>query len=172
MTLAPLAIVVAVAKNGVIGKDGGLPWHHPEDLKHFKNVTTGHAIIMGRNTYASIGRPLPNRRNIVVSRNREFNAAGCDVVATLEEAIRVARRTDAEPRVIGGAQLYEAALPLVTSIYYTEVDEAPDGDVHFPSFDRASFVEESLQPAADPALRFLLLRRRTHVDATVARPRE
>lgn len=160
MKREPLALVVAVAKNGVIGKNGALPWHHPEDLKHFKAVTTGHAIIMGRNTYASIGKPLPNRRNIVVSRTPSFLANGCEVAASLDEAIRLARTTDPEPRIIGGAALYAAALPRATSIYFTEVDESPDGDVRFPEFDRSEFVEEPLQDAIDPQLKFKLLRRR------------
>ena len=160
MKREPLALVVAVAKNGVNGKNGALPWHHPEDLKHFKAVTTGHAIIMGRNTYASIGKPLPNRRNIVVSRTPSFLANGCEVAASLDEAIRLARTTDPEPRIIGGAALYAAALPRATSIYFTEVDESPDGDVRFPEFDRSEFVEEPLQDAIDPQLKFKLLRRR------------
>lgn len=160
MKREPLALVVAVAKNGVIGKNGALPWHHPEDLKHFKTVTTGHAILMGRNTYASIGKPLPNRRNIVVSRTPSFLANGCEVAASLDEAIRLARTTDPEPRIIGGAALYAAALPRATSIYFTEVDESPDGDVRFPEFDRSEFVEEPLQDAIDPQLKFKLLRRR------------
>lgn len=159
MTLAPLALVVAVAKNGVIGKDGGLPWRFPEDLRFFKRITVGHAVIMGRTTYESIGKPLPDRRNIVVSRNPDFAAAGCEVVTNLEAAIRLAREKDPEPRIIGGAALYAAAMPLVTTLYWTEIDESPQGDVFFPSFDRSAFQESDRRPGDDPKLSFVTLSR-------------
>ena len=111
-TLAPLALIVAVARNGVIGKDGTLPWHVSEDLKHFKKTTSGHAIIMGRNTHESIGKALPGRRNIVVTRTAGAVFRGCETAHSLEEAIALARTTDDCPFIIGGASLYEAALPL------------------------------------------------------------
>lgn len=126
-TLAPLALIVAVARNGVIGRDGGLPWHLPEDLKHFKRTTSGHAIVMGRKTYESIGRPLPKRRNIVVTRSGgHFD--GCETATSLEEAIAVARQTDECPFIIGGASLYEEALPRATEIHLTSIDEDIEGD--------------------------------------------
>ena len=138
----PLSIVVAMNQDRVIGKDGGLPWHIPEDLKHFREVTTGHAIIMGRVTHDSIGRPLPNRHNIVISRRMNAQFAGCDTVDTLEGAIKLARRQgDTEPMIIGGASIYTLALPLCTRIYMTEVDMQVDGDTFFPEIDLSEWRE-------------------------------
>src|SRR3954469_3389159 len=99
---APLVLVLAVARNGVIGKDGKVPWYIPEDLKHFRRVTTGHAVIMGRKTWDEVGKPLPERRNIVISKTPGLKLEGGEVVTTLDEAIARARTTDAEPHVIGG----------------------------------------------------------------------
>lgn len=157
--MAPLALVVAVAKNGVIGKAGGLPWRFPEDLRFFKKVTLGHAVIMGRTTYESIGKPLPDRFNIVVSRTAGYAAPGCEVAPTLDAAIRLAREKDPEPFIIGGAALYEAAMPQVTTVYWTEIDESPEGDVFFPLFDRKSFQETARRPGDDPKLTFVTLSR-------------
>jgi len=137
-----LALVVAVSENGVIGRDGGLPWHIPEDLRHFKQRTLGHAIVMGRRTYDSIGRPLPGRRNIVVTRQRSLEIPGCDVVHSLSEAIELARAGgDDEPRIIGGASLYAESLPLATRLILTEVHQSIEGDTFFPAFDRAQWRE-------------------------------
>jgi len=117
--LAPLALIVAVARNGVIGKGGALPWHVSEDLKHFKKTTSGHVIIMGRKTHDSIGRALPKRRNIVVTRQPGALFAGCETAHSLAEAIALARTTDDCPFIIGGASLYEEALPLATELHLT-----------------------------------------------------
>ncbi|MCL2723951.1 MAG: dihydrofolate reductase [Polyangiaceae bacterium] len=133
---APLALIVAVAEGGVIGKDGKLPFRVPEDLRHFKNTTMGHAIIMGRKTYESIGRALPGRRNIVVSRTPGYSAEGCEVASSLEEAVMLARTTDEEPHVIGGGAIYEAALPFATRIYLTRIHARYEGDTFFPPLDR------------------------------------
>ena len=130
--LAPLVLVVAAARNRVIGNGGRLPWHEPEDLKHFRAVTTGHAIIMGRKTWDSLGRPLPNRRNIVVSRNADCTRLGAEVFTTLDAAIAAARAGDPEPRVIGGGELYRLALPRATRIHYTEIQIEVEGDTTFP----------------------------------------
>ena len=140
MTLPPLVLVVAMAKNRVIGRAGGIPWDLPEDRKHFVEVTRGHALIMGRATYDSIGRPLPKRRNIVVSRNAGLAIAGVEVVGSLSQAIALARTDDDAPRIIGGGQLYVEALPAATRIYLTELDEAIEGDTFFPELDRAEWV--------------------------------
>ena len=138
----PLALVVAMARGRVIGRDGGLPWHIPEDLRHFRRVTMGHAILMGRKTWDSIGRALPGRRNIVITRNRALKLEGADVVHSLEEAVALARKGgDSEPRVIGGASLYEAALPLATRIYLTEVDLEVEGDTFFPELGQGRWRE-------------------------------
>lgn len=130
-TRAPLALVVAMARNRGIGLDGKLPWHLPEDLKRFKALTLGHALIMGRKTHQSIGRPLPGRRNIVVTRS---GAAfpGCETAGDLLAAMALARTTDPEPMVIGGADLYGQALPCATRLFLTEVDRDVEADTYFP----------------------------------------
>ncbi|MGM0577785.1 MAG: dihydrofolate reductase [Myxococcota bacterium] len=155
---APLVLVVAVSRNGVIGKDGGLPWHIPGDLKHFKRNTMGHAIIMGRRTWESIGRPLPGRRNIVVSRRRDLEIPGCEVAHDLDEALALARTEDDAPRVIGGASLYEEALPRATRLLLTEVDRDVEGDTFFPEFERSEWVE--VEREEGDGVTFLTLERR------------
>jgi len=157
--LQPLALVVAMGPGRVIGRDGGLPWHFSEDLKHFRTVTTGHAIIMGRKTWDSIGRPLPGRRNIVVTRQRELEIDGCEVVHSLEAAIALAREEDPEPRVIGGSTLYELALPLATRLYLTEVGKAVEGDTFFPHFDPEDWTELERRPGESEDLVFVTLER-------------
>ena len=151
VTLAPLAVVVAMSHRRVIGRAGTLPWHIPEDLKHFRRVTTGHAIIMGRKTYDSIGRALPDRRNIVVSRSPELRIPGCDVVSNLAGAIALARETDEEPRVIGGAVIFEEVLPSATKLFLTEIDREIDGDTFFPVFSRTSWRESERREVGDVA---------------------
>ena len=133
-----VTIIVARARNGVIGHRNALPWHLPEDLKHFKAVTTGHAILMGRRTFESIGRALPGRRTIVVTRNPDWQHEGCERAASLEAAIALAAAPGPDPSiatdevfVIGGAELYRAALPRADRAIVTEIDLAPDGDAHF-----------------------------------------
>ncbi len=159
----PLALVVAMNKAGVIGKEGGLPWHVSEDLKHVKRITTGHAIIMGRRTYDSIGRPLPNRLNIVVSRRPGLQIEGCEVVPDVATAIRRAREWgDDEPRIFGGASLYREALADVTRIFLTEVDIDVEGaDTFFPVWNRDEWVEEERTPGEDPRVVFRTLVRKT-----------
>jgi dihydrofolate reductase len=138
----PLAIVVAMAQNGIIGCGGKLPWHEPEDLKHFRRLTTGHAVIMGRKTAESIGRPLPQRRNIVVTRQTDWDEIpGFEVAPSVSEAITLARRTDEEPRVIGGGEIYWSALPWTTTIYMTEIQRQVEGDTCFPDFTEFDFLE-------------------------------
>jgi dihydrofolate reductase len=155
-----LVLVLARAKNGVIGKNGGLPWHLPEDLKHFRRVTTGHAIIMGRKTYESIGRPLPQRRSLVVTRMRDRVIEGCEVCASLDEAIARARETDPEPRVIGGAEIYLQALPRATTIFLTEVDRDVEGDATMPAFDPSDWEETERVRGETDSVSFVTLRRR------------
>lgn len=138
---APLVLIWAMASNRVIGKDGDLPWRLPEDLRHFRRNTVGHAVIMGRRTWESLGRPLGKRRNIVVSRTLAEAPEGAELADSLEAAIEMARATDSQPRVIGGAQLYAAALPLATELIVTELDEAYDGDTVFPPFDESAWAE-------------------------------
>lgn len=155
--LAKLAIVVAIADGGVIGNEGHLPWRLPEDLRHFKTTTLGHAIIMGRKTHASIGRPLDGRRNIVVSRTAD-GFDGCEVVRSVEEAIALARTTDDEPRIIGGRAIYEAALPIATRIFLTEIHRRFDGDT-FLHIDRTGWREISRRAAESEGVEFVTLER-------------
>ena len=157
--LAPLALIAAVARNGVIGKDGALPWHVSEDLKHFKKTTDGHVIIMGRKTHDSIGRPLPKRRNIVVTRQTGTRFPGCEAAHSLDEAIALARTTDDCPFIIGGTSLYEEGLPLATELHLTTIDEDVAGDTYFPE-DLSEFVEVESRPGETPGVIFKLLRRK------------
>jgi len=143
---APLIIVAALARNGVIGKDNALPWHLPEDLKHFKQLTTGHAVIMGRKTWESLPerfRPLPGRTNIVVTRNRDYDAPGATVVGSLAETQKVGAGESVSVSlfVIGGAELYAHALPLAQRLELTEIDAEFSGDACFPAYDRAQWQE-------------------------------
>lgn len=157
-TLAPLALIVAVARNGVIGRAGTLPWHLSEDLRHFKQTTSGHAIIMGRRTYESIGRPLPKRRNIVVTRSgAPFE--GCETATSLPEAIALARETDDCPFIIGGASLYAEALPIATEVHLTRIDHDYEGDTFFAS-DLSAFEETESRDGETDGVRFLVLRRK------------
>jgi dihydrofolate reductase len=125
-----LEIIVAMDPDRVIGRDNGLPWHLPDDLKHFKRITTGHTVVMGRRTYESIGRPLPDRRNIVLSRQSAWAAPGVEVCPDLETALAAA---DQGPVfIIGGAELFREALPRAAVLHLTRVHERFPGDVHFP----------------------------------------
>lgn len=129
-----LSVIVAVAENNAIGKDNQLLWHLPADLKHFKNLTTGNTIIMGRKTFDSIGKPLPNRRNIVISRNRELKILGAEVVNSLSHAIALSKN-DPEVFIIGGAEIYRQAFPLVHKLYLTRVHGLFEADTFFPEID-------------------------------------
>jgi len=158
------SIVVAVARNGVIGRDNALPWRIPADLAHFKKVTMGHPVVMGRRTYESIGKPLPGRKNIVVTRNPAFTAPGCTVVTSLEQAWRAAGDAG-EVCVIGGTSLFEETLPLADVIHLTEVEANVEGDAYFPAFDREAWdaTEVARHPADgrnDYPIRILELTRR------------
>ena len=135
-----LSLVVAMARNGVIGRDGGLPWHLPADLKLFRAITLGKPIVMGRRTHESIGRALPGRRNIVLSRAPGYQATDCEVFESLDAAL-VALADTTEVMIVGGAALYAQALPHAECIYVTDVDAELDGDVHFPAFDSDAWRE-------------------------------
>ena len=141
-----LSLIVAIAENGVIGREGGLPWRMSSDLKTFRRMTMGKPIIMGRRTFQSIGRPLDGRDNIVVTRDPYFEHAGVSAVSSVSEALALARvlartRGADEIMVIGGAEIYGAALPLAHRIYLTRVHAAPVGDRHFPALDMAAWHE-------------------------------
>ncbi len=137
-----LSIIVAMSSNRVIGVNNSLPWHLSEDLKHFKTLTTGHTIIMGRKTYESIGKPLPNRRNIVISRNLNAFYGGVEVVHSLEDAFSTSSN-DKEVFIIGGSNIYEQSLHLVEHLYITEIKKAFEGDAFFPEIDKSLWTESA-----------------------------
>jgi len=147
-----IALVVAAARNRAIGLNNKMPWHLPEDLKYFKRVTMGKPVIMGRNTFESIGRPLPGRPNIVISRNADYKADGITLVNSLEAALQAAVQllppgTD-EVMVIGGAQIYAQALAQADRLYLTEVDAEPEADAFFPAIERAEWRESARESHA------------------------
>jgi dihydrofolate reductase len=149
-----VTLVVAMGANGVIGVDGGLPWRLPEDLAHFKASTMGHPMIMGRTTFESIGRPLPGRTTIVVTRNPGWSADGVEVAPTLEAALERAHQLDDEVFLVGGAQVYAAALEagLVDLLCVTRVAASPEGDTRFPAIDWEQWREVGRVPhGADQA---------------------
>lgn len=128
-----ITLIAAMANNRVIGKDNAMPWHMPADLKHFKATTLGKPIVMGRKTFESIGRALPGRRNIVVSRNPAYEAEGCDVMGSLDEAITALNHAD-EIIIMGGATLYEQAMPMADKLELTFIDLDTEGDAFFPEW--------------------------------------
>lgn len=141
-----LSLIAALAENGVIGRDNKLPWHLPNDLKYFRAVTIGKPVIMGRRTWESLGRPLPGRTNIVITRQSGYEASGAKVVSTLDAALQLAAQValidgQDECVVIGGAEIYALALPRCERLYLTEVHATVEGDAYFPPFDRARWRE-------------------------------
>lgn len=158
-----------MARNGVIGRDNALPWRLPADLQHFKALTTGHPVMMGRKTFESLGRPLPNRTNIVVTRDRNYAPPGARVAHSLDEALAMATAylpADRQVFVIGGENLYTQMLPRAERLYVTLVDAEVDGDARFPEFDWQQWreLERHEHPADDRnryACRFLTLERKT-----------
>jgi dihydrofolate reductase len=159
-----LSIVVAMDSNRLIGKDNGLPWHLPADLAFFKKLTTGNTILMGRKTFDSIGRPLPNRRNLVITRNADIEIAGCEVVNSIEKALSLVQ-SETEVMVIGGAKLYQQILPIADRLYITQVEGEFDGDTYFPHYDEDDWLEvscESHQPDEKNkhAYHFIILKRK------------
>lgn len=144
------SLIVAVAQNGVIGINNTLPWRLPEDLKRFKALTSGHPIIMGRKTFESLGRPLPNRRNLVISRNPDCALAGAEVFTSIEAAMAACAGAE-KAFVIGGGEIYRQALALVDELQITEVDLAPEGDAFFPAIDTAVWQEVAREAQVDAA---------------------
>ncbi len=137
-----LSIIVAMAANRTIGINNTMPWRIPEDLKHFKALTMGHHMIMGRKTFDSIGKPLPGRTTVVVTRDRSLKIDGCTMAHSMDEALAACAGDD-KIFVVGGAELYEQALPLVGTLYITEIRQDVEGDAHFPEFDRDAWQEVS-----------------------------
>ena len=140
MSKPVISLVAAMAKNRVIGKDNQMPWHLPADLKHFKAVTMGKPIIMGRKTYESIGRPLPGRQNIVISRDPNYQLPGCDTATSFNAALELIKQQN-EIMVVGGGQLYRETLPLANKLYLTFIDLSVEGDTQFPAYEHLSLRE-------------------------------
>lgn len=135
-----LSLLVAAAENNVIGRENQLPWHLPNDLKYFKNVTWGMPILMGRKTFDSIGKPLPGRKSIVITRNKEWNHDNVEVVHSVEAAIQLAKQEDVkEIFVIGGAEIFKTSFEKADRIYLTRVHQPVEGDVYFPTIDEATW---------------------------------
>lgn len=129
-----IALIAAMGRNRVIGKDNQMPWHMPADLKHFKSVTMGKPVIMGRKTFESIGRPLPGRTNIVITRDASYQADGISVVSSPEQALELAKPLTDEVMIIGGGQIYKHFMPMATDLHLTFIDAAPEGDAYFPEW--------------------------------------
>lgn len=152
MSEITISIIVAAARNGVIGKDNQLPWHLPQDLQYFKALTTGKPIIMGRKTFESIGRPLPNRTNIVITRNSDWQNDKLIVCGNLADAIAQAKRVlslkdnlSAEIMIIGGAEIYRAALPIADRVYLTWINRDVEGDARFPELSQSEWILEKVK---------------------------
>lgn len=143
-----IGLIVARSKNNVIGKNGEIPWNIKGEQKQFKELTTGNVVIMGRKSFEEIGKPLPNRKNIIVSRNEKFSGENLITVSSLQEALELTKGE--KVFVAGGCGLYEEALPLVDVMYITEVDiEIEDGEVFFPEFDEAEFEKTVVESGGD-----------------------
>lgn len=157
-----ISLIAAASENNVIGNHGTIPWNIPEDMKHFRTLTTGKPVIMGRKTYESIGHPLPKRPNIVITRQKRFTAEGCHVVASLDEALQIADCKNAEEVfVIGGGEIYREALEKADRIYLTRVHATIEGDAFFPEFhpEHWNVVREE-RYEGDPAYTFLMYEKR------------
>jgi len=141
-----VVLVAAVADNGVIGRDGDIPWKISEDLKHFRATTTGHTVLMGRSTYDSIGHPLPYRTNVVLTRNPDWAADGVFVAHSVKDGIELAQDFEGDVMVIGGGQVYVDALPFADVQVITEVHMSPEGDTFYPDWDRSGWTETRRDP--------------------------
>lgn len=150
MTQPIISMIAAMAKNRVIGRENSLPWHLPEDLKHFKQKTLDKPVVMGRKTYESVGKPLPGRENVIITRNADYQADGCTIVTSLEQAIEHLAKVE-EIMIIGGTEIYRLALPMAHRMYLTFIDLEVDGDAYFPEWDDSVWQQESMEsfPAQD-----------------------
>lgn len=145
-----ICLIAALAANRVIGKNNALPWRLPADLKRFKALTMGHPVLMGRKTHESIGRPLPGRRNLVITRNRDYSAPGCEVIHSLDEAIAACRGAQ-DIFVVGGAELYRESLPRAHRLEFTEIHAEFEGDATFPEFFQGEWRETGREIHSDEA---------------------
>lgn len=131
------SMIFAMDNNRLIGRDNDLPWHLPADLAYFKGITTGHPVLMGRKTFESIGRPLPNRHNIIVTRDTSYQAEGVEIFHSLDAALEAYR--DQEVFIIGGSEIYKLALPIASKLYITQIDDVFEGDAYFPEIDQSAW---------------------------------
>jgi dihydrofolate reductase len=146
MTAAKISLIAAVAENGVIGRAGGMPWHIKSELQYFKTTTKGRPIVMGRKSLEALGKPLPGRANIIISRNPDYRPEGCFAATTIDDGLATARQLAARDGVDeifigGGAEIYRQTLPLADRLYLTEIHLTPEGDTLFPAFDRSAWRE-------------------------------
>lgn len=160
-----ISLIVAMDQNRVIGKDNQLPWYLPADLQYFKKVTMGKPIIMGRKTFESIGRVLPGRENIIVTRNQSYTNSDCTILHTIDEIKQYADQSEQEVFVIGGAEIFKEILPVTDRIYITEIEASFEGDTYFPSLDENEWITSSSTPGIVDeknvyAHRFVVLERR------------
>lgn len=164
-----ISLMVAHDPGFVIGKDNQLPWHIPEDLAYFKKHTVGKGMVMGRNTYESIGRPLPKRRNIIVTRNAEYQAEGADIVHSIDEAIRLAEEVHEEVMIIGGEQIFRSVLPIADRLYITLIHKTFEGDTYFPEYgDEWQLMSESeKQLSGDIPFSYLVFERKERDESNV-----
>ena len=143
-----ISLIAAMGKNRVIGADNSIPWKLPQDMKRFKELTTGKPVVMGRKTFEAIGRMLPNRTNIIITRDRNYKAEGCVVVHSTEEALKAAHKNQ-EFMIIGGAEIYKQFLPIANRMYLTFIDKNFEGDAYFPEYDKNEWKEVSREEHAD-----------------------
>ena len=145
-----ISLIAALTENRVIGKNNDLPWHLSDDMKYFMQTTKGHVVIMGRKNYESLPlkfRPLPDRTNIIVTRQKNFNAPGCTIVNSLEAGVQIAKEAnEKELFIIGGAEIFKLAIPIADRLYLTEIKTNIEGDTFFPKFDKTNWIESSRKP--------------------------
>lgn len=141
-----ISLMLAMDENRLIGRDNQLPWYLPADLQYFKKVTMGHPIVMGRKTFESIGRVLPGRENIVVTRNAEFKAEDVTVLHSIDDVKKLADSSEQELFVIGGAEIFKEILPVTDRLYITEIHHAFEGDTHFPEIEEEDWIQRSVTP--------------------------
>nr|AIA17994.1 Dihydrofolate reductase [uncultured bacterium] len=156
-----ISAIVAMSQNRVIGVNNQLPWKIPEDLKRFKTLTLGHPVIMGRKTYESIGKVLPGRENIIITRQPHYSVPGATVVSSVEEAIRHCEGKSGEIFMIGGAEIYRQVMPKIQRLYLTLIEKQFEGDAFFPTWGKDEFKEVSREERSDPiSFSFLVLERK------------
>lgn len=151
-----ISLIAAMDRNGVIGKDNSLPWQLPEDMKRFKELTLGKLVIMGRKTFESIGKPLPNRTNIVITKNKNYKAKGCIVVHSSDQALNAAKGNK-EVMIIGGEQIFREFLPIANRMYLTFIDKDFEGDAYFPEYDEREWKEIRREAHKNQKYRFVFV---------------